>query len=114
MTTLSEQLPDGTLHFLPNRLNRQPVIVLGMTADELWLSVGLSALVGLVGSDYPQQQSKNTCHLLAQRRTTQSSMDYVPAGDQQQRYPARRPPLLGASTPSLRNRNTCCCTSNGR
>ncbi|WP_095101764.1 TIGR03750 family conjugal transfer protein [Pseudomonas sp. Irchel 3A5] len=48
MTTTPEQLPDGTLRFLPNRLNRQPVIVLGMTADELWLSVGLSALVGLV------------------------------------------------------------------
>ncbi|WP_426139216.1 TIGR03750 family conjugal transfer protein [Pseudomonas sp. DWP3-1-2] len=48
MTTPPEQLPDGTLRFLPNRLNRQPVIVLGMTADELWLSVGLSALVGLV------------------------------------------------------------------
>jgi conjugative transfer region protein (TIGR03750 family) len=48
MTTPPEQMPDGTLRFLPNRLNRQPVIVLGMTADELWLSVGLSALVGLV------------------------------------------------------------------
>lgn len=48
MSTPPEQLPDGTLRFLPNRLNRQPVIVPGMTADELWLSVDLSALVGLV------------------------------------------------------------------
>lgn len=48
MTEPLEQLPDGTLRFLPTRLNRQPVIVLGMTADELWLSVGISALVGLV------------------------------------------------------------------
>lgn len=35
-----DQLDDGTLRFLPNRLNRQPVIVLGLTADEMWLSVG--------------------------------------------------------------------------
>jgi conjugative transfer region protein (TIGR03750 family) len=48
MTTSPDQLPDGTLRFLPNRLNRQPVIVLGMTADELWLSVGLSLVLGLV------------------------------------------------------------------
>jgi len=48
MTEPLEQLPDGTLRFLPTRLNRQPVIVLGMTADELWLSVGISALIGLV------------------------------------------------------------------
>lgn len=48
MSAQLEELPDGTLRFLPNRLNRQPVIVLGMTADELWLSVGLSAVIGLV------------------------------------------------------------------
>lgn len=48
MSATSDQLPDGTLVFLPNRLNRQPIIVLGMTADELWLSVGLSAVAGLV------------------------------------------------------------------
>lgn len=47
MTDISEVLPDGTLRFLPNRLNRQPVIVLGLTADEMWLSVGLSLLVGI-------------------------------------------------------------------
>ncbi len=32
--------------FLPHRLNRQPVIVRGLTADELWISVGLSATGG--------------------------------------------------------------------
>ena len=32
--------------FLPSRLNRQPVIVRGLTADELWLTVALSAAVG--------------------------------------------------------------------
>lgn len=33
--------------FLPSRLNRQPVIVRGLTADELWIITGLSAAVGL-------------------------------------------------------------------
>lgn len=33
--------------FLPSRLNRQPVIVRGLTADELWVTTGLSAAVGL-------------------------------------------------------------------
>ena len=32
--------------FLPTRLNRQPVIVRGLTADELWITTGLSALIG--------------------------------------------------------------------
>jgi conjugative transfer region protein (TIGR03750 family) len=36
-----------TVSFLPHRLNRQPVIVRGLTADELWISVGSSAAVGL-------------------------------------------------------------------
>lgn len=39
---------DGTVTFLPHRLNRQPVIVRGMTADELWMTVGLSATLGLL------------------------------------------------------------------
>lgn len=39
-------LPDGTLRFLPSRLNRQPVIVLGLTADEMWISVAVSAVTG--------------------------------------------------------------------
>lgn len=34
--------------FLPNRLNRQPVIVRGLTADELWMTVGLFAAAGLL------------------------------------------------------------------
>lgn len=41
-----QQLPDGTIRFLPSRLNHQPVIVLGLTADELWITVALSALAG--------------------------------------------------------------------
>ncbi|MDY7815191.1 TIGR03750 family conjugal transfer protein [Burkholderia pseudomallei] len=43
-----DTLRDGTVAFLPNRLNRQPVIVRGLTADELWFTVGLSAMAGVV------------------------------------------------------------------
>ena len=39
---------EGTVNFLPNRLNRQPIVVLGLTANELFF-VGLSsAIAGLV------------------------------------------------------------------
>ena len=34
--------------FLPSRLNRQPVIVRGLTADELWITVALFAAAGIV------------------------------------------------------------------
>jgi len=47
MTTATGELPDGTLRFLPGKLNRQPIAVLGLTADELWVSVGISAAMGL-------------------------------------------------------------------
>jgi len=40
--------PDGTVAFLPHRLNRHPVVVLGLTADELWICAGLSGALGLV------------------------------------------------------------------
>ena len=39
---------DGLVTFLPHRLNRQPVVVRGLTADELWTCAGLSAAAGLV------------------------------------------------------------------
>ncbi|WP_416773503.1 TIGR03750 family conjugal transfer protein [Pseudomonas sp. RHF3.3-3] len=39
-------LPDGTIRFLPSRLNHQPVIVLGLTADEMWITLIAAALVG--------------------------------------------------------------------
>ena len=46
----SESPRDGLVVFLPHRLNRHPVVVRGLTADELWLCAGLSAAVGfLVG-----------------------------------------------------------------
>lgn len=42
----AEPRRETTVSFLPHRLNRQPVIVRGLTADELWVSVGASALFG--------------------------------------------------------------------
>lgn len=39
---------DGTVLFLPHRLNRQPVVVRGLTADELWICCALSAGAGLL------------------------------------------------------------------
>lgn len=40
--------PDGTVAFLPHRLNRHPVVVRGLTADELWVCAGLSGAAGLI------------------------------------------------------------------
>lgn len=39
---------DGLVTFLPHRLNRHPVVVRGLTADELWVCAGLSAVVGFI------------------------------------------------------------------
>lgn len=47
MAAASEGLQDGLVMFLPHRLNRQPVVVRGLTADELWICAGLSASAGL-------------------------------------------------------------------
>ena len=47
MAAASESLQDGLVTFLPHRLNRQPVVVRGLTADELWICAGLSATAGL-------------------------------------------------------------------
>lgn len=41
--------PDGTVAFLPNRLNRHPVVVRGLTADELWVCAGVTGALGLAG-----------------------------------------------------------------
>jgi conjugative transfer region protein (TIGR03750 family) len=40
--------PSDRVTFLPHRLNRQPVIVRGLTADELWVTVALAAAFGLL------------------------------------------------------------------
>ncbi|WP_110972538.1 TIGR03750 family conjugal transfer protein [Pseudomonas huaxiensis] len=47
MAEPTHYFPDGTVAFLPHRLNRQPVVVRGLTADELWICVGVSACTGL-------------------------------------------------------------------
>lgn len=43
---MSARPADGTLVFLPHRLNRHPVVVRGLTADELWLCCAVSAAAG--------------------------------------------------------------------
>ena len=46
MENSGESPRDGLVTFLPHRLNRHPVVVRGLTADELWICAGLSAVVG--------------------------------------------------------------------
>ncbi|MDR0575963.1 MAG: TIGR03750 family conjugal transfer protein [Candidatus Accumulibacter sp.] len=41
-------MDDGLVTFLPHRLNRQPVVVRGLTADELWIRAGLSGATGFL------------------------------------------------------------------
>ncbi|SUD31433.1 conjugative transfer region protein [Pseudomonas fluorescens] len=47
MAAPSEILQDALVTFLPHRLNRQPVVVRGLTADELWTCAALSTALGL-------------------------------------------------------------------
>lgn len=46
MTPPRESARDPAITFLPHRLNRQPVVVRGLTADELWITVGVCAVGG--------------------------------------------------------------------
>jgi len=48
MAASTDTARDGLVTFLPHRLNRQPVVVRGLTADELWICAGLSAVAGFV------------------------------------------------------------------
>ncbi|MFI8727880.1 TIGR03750 family conjugal transfer protein [Stutzerimonas kunmingensis] len=48
MAALKDIARDGLVTFLPHRLNRQPVVVRGLTADELWICAGLSAVAGFI------------------------------------------------------------------
>ncbi|MGN7934081.1 TIGR03750 family conjugal transfer protein [Pseudomonas mediterranea] len=48
MNDTIERLTDGTLVFLPERLNRDPAVLRGLTNDEMWVALGAGALVGLV------------------------------------------------------------------
>ena len=43
----SEQAPDGTVRFLPDRLDRDPTVFRGMTSDELFLVGGIGAASGI-------------------------------------------------------------------
>ncbi|WP_226507236.1 TIGR03750 family conjugal transfer protein [Pseudomonas sp. MWU16-30317] len=42
------RLADGTLSFLPERLNRDPAVLRGLTNDEMWVSLSAGAVIGLV------------------------------------------------------------------
>lgn len=48
MAASTDTVRDGLVTFLPHRLNRQPVVVRGLTADELWICTGLSAVAGII------------------------------------------------------------------
>lgn len=48
MSDTIERLADGTLVFLPERLNRDPAVLRGLTDDEMWIALGSGALIGLV------------------------------------------------------------------
>ena len=48
MNDAIERLADGTLVFLPERLNRAPAVLRGLTNDEMWVVLGVGALIGLV------------------------------------------------------------------
>ncbi|MCA8917190.1 MAG: TIGR03750 family conjugal transfer protein [Planctomycetes bacterium] len=48
MALPSETPRDTLVTFLPHRLNRQPVVVRGLTADELWICAGLSGAAGFL------------------------------------------------------------------
>ena len=42
-----ERAPDGTVLFLPARLDRDPTVFRGMTSDELFLVTGVGVAMGL-------------------------------------------------------------------
>ncbi|QIQ21464.1 TIGR03750 family conjugal transfer protein [Zophobihabitans entericus] len=41
-------LSDGTVNFLPHRLNRQPVVVRGLTNNELFFTAFIAGVAGLI------------------------------------------------------------------
>lgn len=45
---MPDVLEDGTLSFLPTRLNDQPAVIGGLTVDEMWGTLLFSGLVGTV------------------------------------------------------------------
>lgn len=43
----NQHTADGTVVFLPHRLNRQPIVVRGLTADELWICTAMAGAAGV-------------------------------------------------------------------
>ncbi|MCM2380481.1 MULTISPECIES: TIGR03750 family conjugal transfer protein [Pseudomonas] len=48
MNDTIEHLADGTLVFLPERLNHDPAVLRGLTNNEMWVALGAGAFIGLV------------------------------------------------------------------
>ncbi|CRI57815.1 TIGR03750 family conjugal transfer protein [Pseudomonas sp. CCOS 191] len=48
MSDAPAYLPDGTLTFLPERLNHDPAVLRGLTNDEMWVALIVGAVVGLI------------------------------------------------------------------
>lgn len=48
MSDAPATLPDGTLTFLPERLNRDPAVLRGLTNDEMWIALIVGAVLGLI------------------------------------------------------------------
>ena len=48
MSDTPTTLPDGTLTFLPERLNRDPAVLRGLTNDEMWVALSVGATLGVI------------------------------------------------------------------
>lgn len=48
MSDVPSTLPDGTLTFLPERLNRDPAVLRGLTNDEMWVALAIGAALGVI------------------------------------------------------------------
>ena len=48
MSDTPTTLPDGTLTFLPERLNRDPAVLRGLTNDEMWVALIVGATLGVI------------------------------------------------------------------
>ncbi|VVN70059.1 hypothetical protein PS726_00349 [Pseudomonas fluorescens] len=48
MSDIPTTLPDGTLTFLPERLNRDPTVLRGLTNDEMWVALIVGATLGVI------------------------------------------------------------------
>lgn len=48
MSDTPTTLLDGTLTFLPERLNRDPAVLRGLTNDEMWVALTVGATLGVI------------------------------------------------------------------